>query len=58
MASALPAGPTTTSGGRVLAVTALGDSLADAQRRAYQAVERIHFENACFRRDIAAKALR
>jgi phosphoribosylamine--glycine ligase len=46
-----------TDGGRVLGVTALGDSLADAQRRAYEAVARIHFAGAFYRRDIAAKAL-
>ena len=46
-----------TDGGRVLGVTALGDSLADAQRRAYEAVGRIHFAGAFYRHDIAAKAL-
>jgi phosphoribosylamine---glycine ligase len=46
-----------TSGGRVLGVTALGNDLAEAQRRAYQAVDRISFEGACCRRDIGAKAL-
>jgi phosphoribosylamine--glycine ligase len=45
------------SGGRVLGVTALGDDIAAAKRRAYQAVEAIHFENAYYRRDIADKAL-
>lgn len=49
---------TVTAGGRVLGVTALGGDLADAQSRAYRAVERIHFDNAYFRRDIADKALR
>jgi phosphoribosylamine--glycine ligase len=49
---------TVSSGGRVLAVTALGDDIADAQRRAYAAVELIRFDNAYFRRDIADKALR
>jgi phosphoribosylamine--glycine ligase len=48
---------TVTNGGRVLGVTALGDNIADAQRRAYAAVERIHFDNAYYRRDIASKAL-
>ncbi|MBI4718906.1 MAG: phosphoribosylamine--glycine ligase [Planctomycetes bacterium] len=48
---------TVTAGGRVLGVTAAGDDLAAAQRRAYAAVEAIHFDNACFRRDIAARAL-
>ncbi len=47
-----------TDGGRVLGVTALGDTLADAQRRAYEAVNRIHFPGVFYRRDIAAKALR
>jgi len=46
-----------TSGGRVLGVTALGATIAAARDRAYQAVERIQFENAYYRRDIAAKAL-
>jgi phosphoribosylamine--glycine ligase len=47
-----------TDGGRVLGVTALGDTLADARRNAYEAVSRIHFQGAFYRRDIAAKALR
>jgi len=46
-----------TSGGRVLGVTALGKDLKAAQAAVYQAVEKIHFEGAQFRRDIAAKAL-
>jgi phosphoribosylamine--glycine ligase len=46
-----------TDGGRVLSVTALGDTLADAQRRAYEAVSHIHFQGAHYRRDIASKAL-
>ena len=50
-------GAVVTSGGRVLGVTALGPSLQDAQRRAYQAVDQIHFENAYCRRDIAAKGI-
>jgi phosphoribosylamine---glycine ligase len=45
-----------TSGGRVLGVTALGPDLESAQSAAYAAVEKIHFEGAHFRRDIAAKA--
>jgi phosphoribosylamine--glycine ligase len=44
-----------TAGGRVLAVTALGETLAHARERAYDAVSRIHFEGAFYRRDIAAK---
>ena len=45
-----------TSGGRVLAVTALGSSTAAARERAYQAVSRIHFEGCHYRRDIALSA--
>ena len=47
-----------TSGGRVLGVTALGKDLKTAQAAAYAAVEKIQFDGAHFRRDIAAKALR
>jgi phosphoribosylamine--glycine ligase len=47
-----------TDGGRVLGVTALGDTLADARRRAYEAVGRIEFTGMHYRRDIAEKALR
>jgi phosphoribosylamine--glycine ligase len=46
-----------TSGGRVLGVTAWADTLAAARDAAYAAVERIHFEGAHYRRDIAARAL-
>jgi phosphoribosylamine--glycine ligase len=45
-----------TNGGRVLGVTALGRDLKSAQAAAYAAVEKIQFEDAQFRRDIAAKA--
>lgn len=48
---------TVTNGGRVLGVTALGKNLKSAQAAAYAAVEKIHFDGAQFRRDIAAKAL-
>lgn len=46
-----------TAGGRVLAVTALGDSLIQARDRAYAAVEAIEFEGKTFRRDIGDAAL-
>jgi phosphoribosylamine---glycine ligase len=46
-----------TDGGRVLGVTALGDTLAEAKSRAYEAVSCIHFQGAFYRRDIADKAL-
>ncbi|NLX04374.1 MAG: phosphoribosylamine--glycine ligase [Phycisphaerae bacterium] len=51
-------GGVVTSGGRVLGVTALGATVADAKARAYQAVDRIHFDGAYCRRDIADKAIR
>jgi phosphoribosylamine--glycine ligase len=43
-----------TAGGRVLALTALGATVAAARERAYAAVSRIHFDGCHFRRDIAA----
>jgi len=45
-----------TSGGRVLAVTALGDTIAAARERAYEIVSQIHFEGCHYRRDIALSA--
>jgi len=47
----------TTSGGRVLCVTALGDSLKQAQRAAYAAIPAIRFPGMQFRRDIGFRAL-
>jgi phosphoribosylamine--glycine ligase len=52
-----PGGMTVTDGGRVLGVTALGDTLADARARAYEAVAKINFPGAFYRKDIADKAL-
>lgn len=46
-----------TSGGRVLGVTALGDALENALKKSYDAVEKIHFEGAHYRRDIGKRAL-
>ncbi len=46
-----------TAGGRVLNVTGLGPSAADARRRAYDAAERISFNGRQMRTDIAEKAL-
>jgi len=46
-----------TAGGRVLGVTASGDSLAEAIDNAYRGVEAIHFDGAHFRRDIGRKGL-
>lgn len=47
-----------TNGGRVVAVTAVDDTLADACDAAYAACGKIHFEGKTLRRDIAARALR
>ena len=44
------------SGGRVLSVTARGDSLAEARTRAYTAVDLITLEGSHHRRDIALRA--
>jgi phosphoribosylamine---glycine ligase len=46
-----------TNGGRVLGVTAWAKDLSSARNAAYEAVERIHFDGAHYRRDIGAKGL-
>jgi phosphoribosylamine--glycine ligase len=46
-----------TDGGRVLTVVGLGEDVVAAQRRAYAAVERIHFKDAYYRRDIGYRAI-
>ncbi|MEY2578615.1 MAG: phosphoribosylamine---glycine ligase, partial [Verrucomicrobiota bacterium] len=50
-------GKVVTSGGRVLAVTALGETVAAARTSAYEAVSKIDFENCHYRRDIALSAV-
>lgn len=45
-------GQVVTAGGRVLGITALGETLADARRRAYSAVAQIRFEGAQYRTDL------
>jgi len=47
-----------TNGGRVLGVTALGSDIAAARATAYQAVEKIKFDGAYYRRDIADRAIK
>jgi phosphoribosylamine--glycine ligase len=47
-----------TNGGRVLAVTALGDDLRSARDRANEACAKIHFEGAHYRRDIGDRVLK
>ena len=54
--TALAGDTVVTAGGRVLCVTALGDNIRAAQRRAYEAVDRIRFSGAQFRRDIGHRA--
>jgi len=46
-----------TNGGRVLGVTAMGQNVADAKAKAYEAVDKIKFDGAYCRRDIADKAI-
>ncbi|WP_315385932.1 phosphoribosylamine--glycine ligase [Microvirgula aerodenitrificans] len=46
-----------TAGGRVLCVTALGDSVRMAQHRAYEVADQIYFDGRQMRRDIGARAL-
>ena len=50
-------GNVVTNGGRVLCVTALGDMVKMAQKRAYDIVDEIHFDGCQFRRDIGWRAL-
>ncbi len=47
-----------TSGGRVLCVVGLGDSVKTAQKNAYHAIDHIHFDGMQFRRDIGWRALK
>ena len=47
-----------TAGGRVLCVTALGDSVRMARTRAYEAVDRIRFDGMQYRKDIGHRALK
>ena len=47
-----------TSGGRVLCVVGLGDSVKMAQKQAYESVEKIHFDGVQYRRDIGWRGLK
>jgi phosphoribosylamine--glycine ligase len=55
--SSLHAGQLVTSGGRVLCVTCLGDSVSDAQQRAYAATRKIHWQDMYYRTDIGHRAV-
>jgi len=52
------AGKLQTSGGRVLCVVGLGDSVKMAQKQAYETVDQIHFNGAQYRRDIGWRGLK
>jgi phosphoribosylamine--glycine ligase len=56
--TALQDGTLTATGGRVLCVTALGDSVRVAQQRALDAVRQIHFDGAHWRNDIGHRAIK
>jgi phosphoribosylamine--glycine ligase len=47
-----------TSGGRVLCVTALADSVRQAQQKAYQVIHGIHFDGMQYRNDIGFRAIK
>ena len=51
-------GEIVTNGGRVLGVTAVGETIGNAKSRAYEAVDKIEFDGAYCRRDIADKAIK
>ena len=55
--SAVVDGKVTTTGGRVLCVTALGDNVKQAQKHAYDALVGIHFDGMQYRRDIGHRAI-
>ena len=58
-AGTLPgAGAPVTSGGRVLCVTAMGDSVKLAQAHAYDVLRAVHFDGAIYRRDIGHRAIK
>lgn len=54
----LTRGKIVTSGGRVLGVTALGKDIQTAQKNAYKAIEKIHFQGIHYRKDIGDKAIK
>ena len=51
-------GQIVTGGGRVLGVTGVGDTVEAAARKAYAGVNRIRFDGAVVRRDIASRSLK
>jgi len=57
-ATVLQDGVLRTSGGRVLCVTVLADSVKQAQQRAYDVARAVHFDGAQYRRDIGYRAIK
>jgi phosphoribosylamine--glycine ligase len=55
--TAMQDGRLVNAGGRVLGVTALGDTIADARKRAYEAVGRVHWKDCYSRSDIGYRAI-
>jgi phosphoribosylamine--glycine ligase len=55
--TALRDGQVVTAGGRVLCVTALGDTVTDAQQRAYALLQQVGWDGAYYRTDIAYRAI-
>jgi phosphoribosylamine-glycine ligase len=55
--TAMQDGKLVTSGGRVLAVTAIARDIHDAHHKAYQAMGKIHFDGMHFRKDIGHQAI-
>ena len=56
--TALQYGKLSTAGGRVLCVVGLGDSVKMAQKQAYEAIDKIHFDGAQYRSDIGWRAIK
>ena len=56
--TAVQDGQTVTSGGRVLCVTVLADSVKQAQQKAYEVAKDIHFDGQQYRRDIGFRAIK
>jgi phosphoribosylamine--glycine ligase len=55
--TALEGDQVVTNGGRVLCVVGLGETVAEAQARAYQGVDKIHWRDVYCRRDIGHRAI-
>lgn len=55
--TAVEDGTVYTNGGRILSVTAVGDSVREARRKVYRAIDEIHFEGMYYRKDIGSKAV-